>query len=166
VAERRDVCAVDIDGKPREIVGGLRLVTEIMLEFGLDPQRCQLGAVRAGVVSVVSVDSKLRVETGDAFRTLPLLFYVPSQKHKLEPTRGVKGAICPPGVDAQALLEASEMHSSKPGKRFATDGQHCYTAHEDARGGWHGWPCTRQQVPEQIWRRWVRDGKLARRRAN
>jgi hypothetical protein len=94
------------------------------------------------------------------------LRYVPSDKHKRTPTRGVKGRICPPHVDAQALIDESETHPAMPGKRFATDGERCYAAHPDARGGWHGWPCSRQEVPEQLWRSWIKTGKLKRSKAH
>jgi hypothetical protein len=160
------VCNVDLDGKRYQVGAGLRLVRELMADLGLDPEQGRLGTLRAGDLAALQPEARLSVTNGDKFRALSLLVYVPSDKHKSIPTGGVKGTICPPGVDAQALLDASETHPSRPGKRFSTDGEHCYAAHEDARGGWHGWPCTRQEVPEQLWRRWIRDGKLTRRRAN
>ncbi len=137
-----------------------------MVELDLDPELRRLGMSRTGDLAVLQPEAQMRVTTGDEFRALPLLVYVPSDKHKSMPTGGVKGTICPPGVDAQAMLDESATLPSRPGKRFSTDGKHCYAAHEDARGGWHGWPCTRQEVPELLRRRWITDGKLTRRRAN
>src|ERR1700743_939841 len=94
------------------------------------------------------------------------LRYVPSDKHKRVPARGIQGRICPPDVDAQALLSDSETHQSRPGKRYATDGERCYAAHHDGQGGWHGWPCLRQEGPEPLWRNWIKAGKLKRSKAH
>ena len=43
VPEHHGLCAVELYGESREIVGGLRLVSEIMRELGLDPQQSRAG---------------------------------------------------------------------------------------------------------------------------
>jgi hypothetical protein len=157
-----EVCSVRLDDETRTVVRGLRPVQELLAELGLDHQKDALGQQQADGIRAIADGADVVVAEGDEYVRLQLLRYTASNKHKATPTRGIKGNICPPNVDGQALLERSETHPSRPGKRFATDGRHCYAAHQDARGGWHGWPCARQQVPEQVWRRWVKDGVLRR----
>jgi hypothetical protein len=68
------------------------------------------------------------------------LLYEPNPKHKEPWQRGARGSLCPPDVDATALLATSETDPRHPGKRYATDGRRAYCGHEHALGRWHGFP--------------------------
>jgi hypothetical protein len=94
-------------------------------------------------------------------RSIPLR-YEPNPKHKPVPTPGRHGAICPPDVDAQALLEASEQHD---GKRFATNGVDAFCAHchRPEENCWHGFPIPWEDVPPKLRSRWIEEGIVSRR---
>lgn len=83
--------------------------------------------------------------------------YEPNPKHKEPWQHGKRGSLCPTGVDSQALLDASVADTSKPGKRYATDGCRAYCAQAHRTDTWHGYPEQWRQVPERIWRGWLRD---------
>jgi hypothetical protein len=154
-----------LDGENRSVPPGKRTVSGLLAELGIDSQSFRLQRTSKAGRTTESIDDAETIELrgGEVFRLVERRKYRPSPKHKPVPSRGVKGAICPPGVDAQKLLDESVTHPSRPHKRYATDGTHCYAAHPDGTGGWHGWPCPRVQVPEQIWRIWLKEGKLSRR---
>jgi hypothetical protein len=89
--------------------------------------------------------------------------YEPNPKHKEPWQRGARGSLCPPGVDASALLAESEVDPSRPGKRFATDGERAYCGHEHAPGCWHGYPIEWRQVPTNVMRAWLASGQVTKR---
>ncbi len=89
--------------------------------------------------------------------------YEPNPKHKEPWQRGARGSLCPPGIDAAALLAESVADPDKPGKRYATDGTLAYCGHEHAPGCWHGFPVEWRSVPEKLRRQWLA-AKLVTRR--
>lgn len=89
--------------------------------------------------------------------------YESNPKHKEPWQRGAKGSLCPKDVDAQALLAASVIDPKRPGKRYATDGNHAYCGQQHLPGRWHGYPVQWREVPAAIVRDWVTGGKVNRR---
>jgi hypothetical protein len=91
------------------------------------------------------------------------LQYEPNPKHKEPWQRGARGSLCPPDVDATALLAASVTDPKQPGKRFATDGRRAYCGHEHSPGCWHGFPVEWRQVPAKVRNDWLAAGLVNRR---
>jgi hypothetical protein len=91
------------------------------------------------------------------------LKYEPNAKHKEPWQRGARGSLCPRGVDAEALLEGSEVDPASPGKRYATDGVRAYCAHEHRPGCWHGFPVEWRRVPSSLRNAWLRSGRVDKR---
>jgi hypothetical protein len=91
------------------------------------------------------------------------LRYEPNAKHKEPWQRGARGSLCPPDVDAAALLEASVADPKHPGKRFATDGRRAYCGHEHAPGVWHGFPVEWRRVPATIRNDWLAGNRVRKR---
>lgn len=91
------------------------------------------------------------------------LRYEPNPKHKEPWQRGARGSLCPPDVNAPALLAKSELDPGRPGKRFATDGHRAYCGHEHAPGCWHGFPVGWRSVPAKILKVWLADKRVSKR---
>ena len=83
--------------------------------------------------------------------------YEANPKHRDPWQRGRRGSICPPGLDPNALLQASVADPSHSGKRYATDGCRPYCAQQHAEGRWHGYPEAWREVPEKLWRCWLKE---------
>lgn len=66
-------------------------------------------------------------------------------------------------VDGPALLAASEADPSRPGKRYATDGQRAYCGHEHNPGCWHGFLVEWRKVPAKIRNAWIAEGRVRKR---
>ncbi len=88
--------------------------------------------------------------------------YEANPKHKPVATPGRHGSICPTGVDSAQLLADSVLVGKK---RFATDGHDafCGQCHDAVRDRWHGYPVDWTEVPPEIIRQWVADGRVNRR---
>jgi hypothetical protein len=91
------------------------------------------------------------------------LRYEPNPKHKEPWQRGARGTLCPEDVDGPALLAASEVDPSSPGKRYATDGQRAYCGHEHSPGCWHGFLVEWRKVPAEIRNAWIAEGRVRKR---
>jgi hypothetical protein len=91
------------------------------------------------------------------------LLYEPNPKHKEPWQRGARGSLCPKDVDSAALLAASVIDPKRPGKRYATDGNHAYCGQEHRPGRWHGYPVQWKEVPAAIRRDLVASGKVSKR---
>jgi hypothetical protein len=91
--------------------------------------------------------------------------YEPNPKHKEPWQRGLRGSLCPQGADGAALLRDSVPDPGGSGKRYATDGVRAYCGHEHnaTTGTWHGFPVEWREVPEKLWREWIKAGRLAKR---
>ena len=88
--------------------------------------------------------------------------YESNPKHSEPWQRGRKGSICPPGLDPQALLDGSVVDPSQPVKRFATDGCRPYCGQQHREGLWHGYPQQWREVPQKLWRQWLKDGTVSK----
>ncbi len=144
----------------RELAAGAVRVDELKAAVGVDATR-RLRLDEPGEPRLLDDDEVIELHGGMAFSDVEWLRYVASVKHKREPSRGVKGSLCPDDVDAaraQELLESSVPDSGR--KRWATDGERFFAAHPDGIGGWHGWPEPIERVPVAILRRWRADGTL------
>ena len=95
--------------------------------------------------------------------TSGLMRYEPNSKHKHPWQRGARGSLCPPSADGPALLQVSEPDPNRGGKRFATDGQRAYCAHEHSPGRWHGFPVEWRSVPAKLRSAWLADERVTRR---
>ncbi|WP_419751232.1 DUF222 domain-containing protein [Geodermatophilus sp. CPCC 206100] len=91
------------------------------------------------------------------------LRYEPNPKHKEPWQRGASGSMCPTHADGPTLLAESVQHPTKPGKRYATDGEHAYCGHQHAPDVWHGFPVLWREVPESVRRQWLAERKITRR---
>jgi hypothetical protein len=89
--------------------------------------------------------------------------YEPNAKHKDPWQPGLRGTLCPRGVDGAALLATSEVDPSAPHKRYATDGVRAYCAHEHAPGRWHGFPVEWRRVPPKLRSAWLVSGMVTNR---
>ena|SRR5690242_13002032 len=90
------------------------------------------------------------------------MHYEPNPKHKPVPQPGRRGSVCPKGVDASALLAASDLVGAK---RFATDGLQAFCAqcHDGMRNAWHGYPVGWEEVPPALISQWLAQGLVERR---
>lgn len=143
-----------------ELAAGTIRADELKAALGIDAAR-RLRLDGPGEPRLLSDDETVELRAEMAFSDVEWLRYVRSLKHKREPSRGIKGSICPDDLDAdhaQELLESSIPDSGR--KRWATDGERFFAAHPDGVGGWHGWPEPLERVPVAILRRWRADGPL------
>lgn len=90
---------------------------------------------------------------------MPFVRYAPNPKHKEPWQPGRKGSLCPRELEAspEELLATSVLWGAK---RYSTDGVRAFAAEEHDPGAWHGWPVGWVEVPEPIWREWVREGRV------
>ena len=89
--------------------------------------------------------------------------YEPNPKHKEPWQPGRKGSLCPSDLDETGrdqLLADSVRHGDK---RFATDGERAFEAQEHTAGTWHGYPVGWKEVPENLRRVWVTEGRVKKR---
>jgi hypothetical protein len=89
--------------------------------------------------------------------------YEANPKHKLPWQPGRKGTLCPSWSHSQApkLLEDS-VQSSKGNRRYATLNGVAFCGHEHSSGKWHGHPIGWEEVPPNVWKLWVKEGKITR----
>jgi hypothetical protein len=87
--------------------------------------------------------------------------YEASPKHKAPWVPGAHGSLCP-SVDAQTLLDRSEISKGRGKKRYATDGEQAFCAQEHSQGRWHGYPVGWREVPEYLRRKWLTAGTVSR----
>jgi len=89
------------------------------------------------------------------------LNYEGSEKHKHPWQRGRRGSLCPTelGKIAQRLLDSSVPDGKQ---RFAVHEGQAYRALAHGPNRWHGHPVGWKEVPEQVRRRWLKDGKVSR----
>jgi hypothetical protein len=84
------------------------------------------------------------------------LEYEPNPKHKSPWQAGRRGALCPAwshGV-ARDLLESSVLLKTK---RFSTIKGWAFVAQQHRPGVWHGYPVPWVEVPQWIWRKWLKE---------
>lgn len=91
--------------------------------------------------------------------------YEPNEKHKRPWQPGRKGSLCPSDLTVEQrdkLLadSAGDPHGTE--KRFATDGRLAFCAQPHGPGRYHGYPVGWKEVPEQLRRQWIKDGKTTR----
>lgn len=143
-----------------ELEAGQTRADDLKAALGIDPTR-RLRLDGPGEQRLLDDAETVELYPGMVFSHVEWLRYARSLKHKREPSRGVKGSICPEDLDedrAQHLLESSVPDDGR--KRWATDGERFFAAHPDNAGGWHGWPEPIERVPVAILRRWQADGTL------
>lgn len=94
--------------------------------------------------------------------------YDPNPKHKRSPQPGRRGTLCPPDVDAQALLATATADPRNARQRFNIHDGEAYralpanAANADGDDLWHGHPIPLGDVPARVQRQWVTDGRLPR----
>jgi len=92
--------------------------------------------------------------------------YEPNPKHREPWQRGRRGTLCPNLDEAvrRELLEHSDPDGDGPeAKRYAVHEGKAYCAKPHAEGKYHGWPVKWREVPESIWRPWLKSRKVTNR---
>jgi hypothetical protein len=155
--------AIEIDGTTQPINRGRTTVAQLKADAGLDAQ-VQVAERKGPLEHCLLDDEEIVVSAETTLVAMDALVYAPSSKHKPMPSRGIKGTICPPDVDAQLLLlKRSDRDLSRPRKRWAWADGCAYCAHYDNVGSWHGWPVRLSEVPRAVWQGWLAAGRISTR---
>ncbi len=89
--------------------------------------------------------------------------YTPNPKHKEPWQRGRRGSLCPPEITKEVAIELLTASVKSGQGRYSPHLGRPYKALRNAEtDSWHGFPVAWVEVPESIWRAWLKQGKVKR----
>ena len=91
--------------------------------------------------------------------------YEGNPKHKEPWQPGRKGSLCPAWShkEASVLLADGIVEGQR---RYATMKGMAFAAQQHSPGTWHGYPVSWSEVPQKIWRAWLKTGEVKRSQLN